>query len=300
MKHRSRTYFSFTRIKWPLLLAASFAVLAGAVPVSGAGEADELRGDVPTGTALRQQISDVELQRASKQQVLASAEAGLASALAERDQLGEELSQLAQDIEGLRRSARLLAVSSFVSGGPGAGLFFLLDVEGAVNLNRRMQMLDTIREPLDETSGRLRRQETQADADLLVLVDRIEGFRAQIESIRKTFPDLAAAEAQARSLIVIADAWDRAYQAIAEGPYGFAPAEKWEALRLCESTDNYQALSPSGRYRGAYQFDLPTWQTVGGTGDPALASPLEQDARARELYAERGHQPWPVCGRHLR
>ena len=72
-----------------------------------------------------------------------------------------------------------------------------------------------------------------------------------------------------------------------------------KSLRDCESTDNYEAISRSGTYRGAYQFDLPTWETVGGTGDPVLAPREEQDARARELYARRGSQPWPVCGRHL-
>ena len=142
--------------------------------------------------------------------------------------------------------------------------------------------------------------ESQADADLFDLVDRIEALRAEVASLDKSLPRLAQQAAEARALLVIADAWDRADAAIAGGPYGFAPREKWEALRSCESTDNYRAISPSGQYRGAYQFDLATWQTVGGTGDPALAPPLEQDARARELYARRGHQPWPVCGRHLR
>ena len=30
--------------------------------------------------------------------------------------------------------------------------------------------------------------------------------------------------------------------------------EQWHNLRRCESTNNYQAISPSGTYRGAYQF----------------------------------------------
>ena len=88
-------------------------------------------------------------------------------------------------------------------------------------------------------------------------------------------------------------------KAIAEGQYGIAPADQWERLRFCESTHDYEAVSPSGLYRGAYQFDFTTWQTVGGTGDPAAAPPEEQDARARELYARRGAQPWPECGRFL-
>jgi hypothetical protein len=75
--------------------------------------------------------------------------------------------------------------------------------------------------------------------------------------------------------------------------------EQWVALRNCESSGNYQAVSPSGLYRGAYQFDLGTWASVGGSGDPALASPAEQDHRAQVLWSQRGSSPWPICGRHL-
>lgn len=68
------------------------------------------------------------------------------------------------------------------------------------------------------------------------------------------------------------------------------------AIRACESGGNYSAVSPDGLYRGAYQFDLPTWQSVGGSGDPAGASPAEQDARASQLWNQRGSNPWPSCG----
>ena len=68
-----------------------------------------------------------------------------------------------------------------------------------------------------------------------------------------------------------------------------------DAIRQCESGGNYQAVSSSGTYRGAYQFDQQTWESVGGTGDPAAASPSEQDARAQMLYAQRGSSPW-ACG----
>ncbi len=68
-------------------------------------------------------------------------------------------------------------------------------------------------------------------------------------------------------------------------------------IAACESGGNYAAVSRSGKYRGAYQFDTRTWATVGGTGDPAAASPAEQDARAKALYDRRGSNPWPVCGR---
>ncbi|OLT46683.1 transglycosylase [Saccharomonospora sp. CUA-673] len=65
----------------------------------------------------------------------------------------------------------------------------------------------------------------------------------------------------------------------------------WAKLRMCESTERYHVNTGTGYY-GAYQFDLPTWQSVGGTGRPDQASPAEQDYRALYLYRMRGWQPW--------
>lgn len=67
-------------------------------------------------------------------------------------------------------------------------------------------------------------------------------------------------------------------------------------IRNCESRGNYGIVSGSGRYRGAYQFDRRTWAAVGGSGDPAAASPAEQDHRALLLMRQRGTRPWPNCG----
>jgi len=35
-----------------------------------------------------------------------------------------------------------------------------------------------------------------------------------------------------------------------------------------------------------------SWRAVGGTGDPADASPAEQDMRALMLYQRAGFAPW--------
>ncbi len=78
-----------------------------------------------------------------------------------------------------------------------------------------------------------------------------------------------------------------------------ATEASWAALRKCESGGNYAAVSASGRYRGAYQFDRGTWANYGSAGDPAAASPAEQDRRAKRLYSDRGRSPWPICGRKL-
>jgi hypothetical protein len=89
----------------------------------------------------------------------------------------------------------------------------------------------------------------------------------------------------------------RAKRAAATGQSaaGVAPPHL-EAIAACESGGNYSANTGNGFY-GAYQFTQPTWESVGGSGNPAAASPAEQDRRAAMLYAQQGSSPWPVCGR---
>lgn len=74
------------------------------------------------------------------------------------------------------------------------------------------------------------------------------------------------------------------------------PRSDWDKLRFCESSGDYGVAAEHGPYYGAYQFDLPTWQSVGGTGYPNQASRAEQDYRALYLYRMRGWQPWECSG----
>ncbi len=69
-----------------------------------------------------------------------------------------------------------------------------------------------------------------------------------------------------------------------------------EAIASCESGGDPTAVSSDGTYRGKYQFDYGTWESMGGSGDPAAAPEAEQDYRAALLYAQSGSSPWPVCG----
>lgn len=69
-----------------------------------------------------------------------------------------------------------------------------------------------------------------------------------------------------------------------------------ESIASCESGGDPTAVSADGSYRGKYQFDFGTWESVGGSGDPAAAPESEQDYRAALLYAQSGSSPWPVCG----
>ena len=84
-------------------------------------------------------------------------------------------------------------------------------------------------------------------------------------------------------------------EAFASLPAGVSIATL-EAIAACESGGDPTIVSSDGSYRGKYQFDYGTWESVGGSGDPAAAPEAEQDYRAALLYAQSGSSPWPVCG----
>ncbi len=79
------------------------------------------------------------------------------------------------------------------------------------------------------------------------------------------------------------------------GLVGGVTQETLDSIAACESGGDPTAVNAAGYY-GKYQFDMGTWQSVGGTGNPAEAPEAEQDMRASMLYAQAGSSPWPVCG----
>jgi len=84
---------------------------------------------------------------------------------------------------------------------------------------------------------------------------------------------------------------------VSSAPSSFGVSQSTlDAIAACESGGDPTAVSADGTYRGLYQFDEGTWASVGGSGDPAAASPAEQTMRAAMLYSRSGSSPWPVCG----
>jgi Transglycosylase-like domain len=110
----------------------------------------------------------------------------------------------------------------------------------------------------------------------------------------------ALAQAQAEAYWLAVAAANQAATAASEGSGSGTRrsgcADPLACIRECESQGDYGAVSSGGTYRGAYQFDQASWESVGGTGDPAAAPPEEQDARAAALYGSSGSSPWPNCG----
>lgn len=76
----------------------------------------------------------------------------------------------------------------------------------------------------------------------------------------------------------------------------------------CESgsAGGYRLRTTGNGFWFRYQFDPPTWGSVGGhrdvNGTPVgmhgerVPAPLEQDVRAVRLRLRAGTAPWPVCG----
>lgn len=73
----------------------------------------------------------------------------------------------------------------------------------------------------------------------------------------------------------------------------------WGQLAACESGGNPLAVSRNGLYYGLYQFSLPTWRAMGGSGLPTEASADEQTQRAQALQARSGWGQWPACAAKL-
>ena len=91
------------------------------------------------------------------------------------------------------------------------------------------------------------------------------------------------------------------YRPTNRGRGAVRPGRTLEQIARCESGGDYGAVSRSGKYGGAYQFDRDAWASNAPPGwedvAPQDAPPEVQDQAAATLYERRGASPWPTCGR---
>jgi len=298
------------------------AVVAGGVAAAGATP-DPVAGATAT------------LQAATAAR--ASAEERLVRLLGERAELEATMNGLSGDSVSIagslaeaRRLARERAVHAYTSAGSADRLAGVLQSAGPTDASVRTVLLSAgTREAVDAAAA-YERLKADNEPRLVALGERIDRIDREIDAARSDLAQASALEADAErgvsearrahavarvraaakpaSTTTTATARPAAVRRVAPAPRPTPPAvasdgpsdAQWARLRECESGGDYTAVSASGRYRGAYQFDLRTWQSVGGSGDPAAAPPAEQDLRARLLYEARGSRAWPHCGRHLR
>jgi hypothetical protein len=227
---------------------------------------------------------------------------------AERDQIDAEHSNLsakqadlARQLEVAKRDLRQLAVTAYIAGGPAGDAERLLEVDAFNDSVWRAELIEGQAERTMEAAKRYDQLLEGADSAVRELVTRVDQNSAKVE--QATFDHFLASieDKEAEQELARAISRDRlaSARAIAPSVDDAGGGDAWAKLRNCESGGNYQAVSSSGKYRGAYQFDQRTWEAVGGVGDPVDASAEEQDLRARILYSRSGSRPWPVCGRFL-
>jgi hypothetical protein len=301
----------------PARWAAGFvmgAVLAGGLPASAqsAPSVADARAALATARATRQaaerHLADLQRERAVLQARL-EASSG-------------EVNAITRQLTEARQSMRDRAVEAFVAGGDGAQLLALLGTDRVEDASARSAILLNQADAAVEAAALFQRLKEENDPQVVALATSVSDVERRIDEATSDVLQAAALEADAeralanaRATAAAGTAASRATAPTATTPPAPAPRPKvvarpsttgdaamdraWARLVECESGGDYTIVSSTGRYRGAYQFDQRTWESVGGTGDPAAAPPAEQDLRARILYERRGARAWPHCGSYL-
>lgn len=248
--------------------------------------------------AARAQLDEARVEAADAQRALEDAQAQMEALQADREASGA--SELAYAFE-LQESGDLavdLAIDAYINRGRVAEAIYLIDSDTASDLAYRTGLLSGSADAVATTSRRFLSLKENASAESLALADEIARVADAVEAAQRLVATAESAVADAEYVVWIAEIHDRADALAERNGYPEPTAEQWADLRFCESTGRYDVATGNG-YWGAYQFDIPTWSDMGGSGLPSDAPPEEQDARARYLYHLRGWGPWPVCGRFL-
>jgi hypothetical protein len=267
-------------------LAAGTALLA--VP---AGSETMVHPGPPSLEGAQSALGAAQAARADALARRAQGEADLAATRQEISALGLEQVALAHELEVARHRVRVVTVRAYTGGAGARELDVLMDAGDIGEHLYRSELLTGNAVDTSQAITEYQGLQSQADDHVVELAERADDLVAGIEQaeadvllatqdIRRAEVELSAAEAM-------------------DGASRSDPGEgAWSRLRFCESGGVYTTNTGNGFY-GAYQFDLRTWQTMGGTGQPSSAPYWEQDLRAKALYQTRGAQPWPVCGRFV-
>lgn len=294
-------------------------------------------GGASAGADQQPSVLEARAQLKAATAVRTKAEATVADLEARRDVLAAKVSTSSTESSAIAiavakssRLARDEAVRAYIAAGAEAPFAISLDAKGALEASIRTDLLAHSATTASNAAAELQRLREQNDPVLVRLGEQLADVERQLAAANSDLIQAAAFEADAERAVADATARDRAARARATqdaaarlvstaspspAPLSAAPAapgvlpdvtpggpspKAWAKLRECEANGSYTVVSASGKYRGAYQFDVRSWRAVGGTGDPAAAPPAEQDLRASLLYASQGARAWPHCGRHLR
>ncbi len=203
----------------------------------------------------------------------------------------------------------------------------LLSASGFDDLANRAELLGRIEDADASLAGRVRQLRNAVAAELVQVRDakaaqaafneRIATARDQIAAVRANAEAQAAQLEQARqeeaaavsSLQSQVAGWEQQVTQLqeiqAQQSQAAAAAQaqqtvsSWvgdwaipQAIVMCESGGNFDAVNPSSGAGGAYQILPSTWQLYGGSGSPQDASPQQQSQVASQIWADSGASAW--------
>jgi hypothetical protein len=295
-----------------LTMVVGLSAVAGATPGAAspvAGARAELAAATQVRIAAQRRLQHLEETRAG---LLAK----LARGSAESDAVTTQLA-------AARHEAMQRAVDAYVNGDDSEQLAVFLRSTALTDAAARTSLLaDQTHSAVEAAATFQRMKESNAPA-LVDLATQLDGIEADVADARSDVYQAEALESDAEHQLATATqaaaaaAIQSANARLTAAPKphhtarsnGSTPvassgqADAWSSLRDCESGGDYGAVSGSGRYRGAYQFDQGTWDSIASQVDPsyvgvdpAAAPSAVQDLMARALYGQRGSRPWPRCG----
>ncbi len=181
-----------------------------------------------------------------------------------------------------------------------------------IRLRSDLRVLRTEQAMEQETAAQARNELDSANTVLAAAESTQEDLASQRVSVNGQLAiaqEQAQAQQQQQAQEVVQEAATNA-SAPSSGPANGLSAASTGALPSlnsflrcvvqAESDGDYQAISPTGQYMGAFQFAQPTWDEAAGlAGLPTLvgvapyqASMRDQDLLAIALYDADGEQPW--------
>lgn len=280
------------------MIALVAFIVCGAALARAAGEPAPTDPQLFDLALAQRELNELNAQRIDLQTLIADTLDRVDGLTVTRDFIDMNSAARAEALDQSRAEARQMAVASYVGLSPSLSGYEMLDAQSAAELMWRNSMLRQQSERLALAAGTYATLAGEADESVLALSDEINEHTRKVEALNHELARVMAQIPKAEWHVEIAQIHDFASQEFRRTGRVEPGAEQWRKLRFCESTETY-AIDTGNTFYGAYQFTWETWGTVGGDGNPAHAPAAEQDARARLLYAQRGSNPWPICGRYL-
>jgi peptidoglycan hydrolase CwlO-like protein len=138
-----------------------------------------------------------------------------------------------------------------------------------------------VRANAEAQAAQLEAARQQEAAAIETLQSNVSSWESQVQQIQAA-QAAAAAEAEQASAA-------SAQQTVASWVGNWAIPE---AIVMCESGGNFNAVNPSSGAGGAYQILPSTWRLYGGSGSPQDAPASQQSQIAAQIWADSGSSAW--------